>query len=111
MFSKLDEVESRYEEVNMQLQKPDIASNQKQYRSFMKELSDLEKIVVPYREFKKKKKSLQGNVELLGNESDSEMREMLKEENRELEADITRLEEELKLALIPKDPMMIKILS
>lgn len=104
MFSKLDEVESRYEEVNMQLQKPDIASNQKQYRSFMKELSDLEKIVVPYREFKKKKKSLQGNVELLGNESDSEMREMLKEENRELEADITRLEEELKLALIPKDP-------
>ncbi len=104
MFSKLDEVESRYEEVNMQLQKPDIASNQKQYRSFMKELSDLEKIVVPYREFKKKKKSLQGNIELLGNESDSEMREMLKEENRELEADIARLEEELKLALIPKDP-------
>ena len=54
MFSKLDQVESRYEEVNMSLQRPDVASNQKQYRAFMKELSDLEKIVTLYRDFKKK---------------------------------------------------------
>ena len=53
MFSKLDQVESRYEEVNLSLQRPDIASDQKQYRSLMKELSDLEKIVVVYRDFKK----------------------------------------------------------
>ncbi|MGZ6459034.1 MAG: hypothetical protein ACXWQX_08335, partial [Bdellovibrio sp.] len=49
MFSKLNEVESRYEEVNMALQRPDIASNQTQYRALMKELGNLEKIVSVYR--------------------------------------------------------------
>jgi peptide chain release factor 1 len=104
MFSKLDEVESRYEQVNMMLQKPDIAFDQKRYRGLMKELSELEKIVVPYRDFKKKKMALQANVDLLEKESDNEMRDLLKEENKELEASIFELEEHLKIALIPKDP-------
>lgn len=104
MFSKLDEVESRYEQVNLQLQRPDVASNQSQYRAYMKELSDLEKIVTVYRDFKKKSSTLRANIELLGSESDAEMRDLLKEENRGLEADITELEAKLKILLIPKDP-------
>ena len=72
MFSKLDQVESRYEEVNLALQRPDVASNQKQYRSLMKELSDLEKIVVLYRDFKKKTANLKVSKELLTNETDPE---------------------------------------
>ena len=67
MFSKLHEVESRYEEVNLSLQRPDIASNQTQYRALMKELADLEKIVFPYREFKKKSENLKASKELLRN--------------------------------------------
>jgi peptide chain release factor 1 len=54
MFSKLDEVESRYEQVNLSLQRPDVANDQKKYRGLMKELADLEKVVVLYREYKKK---------------------------------------------------------
>lgn len=104
MFSKLDEVESRYEEVNLQLQRPDVASNQKQYRAYMKELSDLEKIVGVYREFKKKKSDLQANKDMLGSESDPELREMAKEEIKELETDLVDLEARLKILLIPKDP-------
>lgn len=104
MFSKLDEVESRYEQVNLQLQRPDVASNQKEYKAYMKELADLEKIVVPYREYKKKNSTLKANIELLGSENDSEMRELLKEENRGLEPEITELENRLKILLIPKDP-------
>lgn len=104
MFSKLDEVESRYEEVNMQLQRPDIASNQKQYRAFMKELADLEKIVVLYRDYKKKKSNLDSNKEMLASESDEEIREMAKEEIRQIESELPALEESLKIALIPKDP-------
>ncbi|MGE4234706.1 MAG: PCRF domain-containing protein, partial [Bacteriovoracia bacterium] len=65
MFSKLDQVESRYEEVNLSLQRPDIASDQKRYRALMKELADLEKIVVLYREFKKKTQGLKDNKEML----------------------------------------------
>ena len=61
MFSKLDQVESRYEEVNMSLQRPGVASNQKQYRALMKELSHLEKIVGLYRDYKTKTKNLKEN--------------------------------------------------
>lgn len=104
MFSKLEEVESRYEEVNMQLQKPDVASNQKQYRAMMKELSDLEKIVVIFRNYKKLKKEHAENVHMINTENDPELREMVKEEIKALDAQIPIIEEQLKLALIPKDP-------
>ncbi len=104
MFSKLTEVESRYEEVNLQLQRPDVASNQSQYRSLMKELSDLEKIVSFFREYKKKKQAHESNLELLQSEKDSEMRDLLKEEIKLLDAEIPKMEEELKILLLPKDP-------
>lgn len=104
MFSKLDQVESRYEEVNLSLQRPDIASDQKQYRALMKELADLEKVVFLYRDFKKKTASLKANKELLTSESDAEMKEMIREEIKELETDLPVLEDKLKIALIPKDP-------
>lgn len=104
MFSKLDEVESRYEQVNMSLQRPDIASDQKQYRALMKELAELEKIVVLYRDYKKKQASLEANKTLFTAESDVEMRELLREEIKELEASLPVIEGNLKIALIPKDP-------
>ncbi|MGZ3805012.1 MAG: peptide chain release factor 1 [Pseudobdellovibrionaceae bacterium] len=103
MFSKLAEVESRYEQVNLQLQRPDIASDQKKYRALMKELADLEKIVLVYREYKTKSANLKASKELLTAEQDSEMRELIREELRELEVDVPRLEHELKILLIPKD--------
>lgn len=104
MFSKLDEVDSRYEQVNLALQRPDIANDQKQYRSLMKELADLEKIVVVYREYKKKVAGLRESKELLTAESDAEMKEMIREEIRQLETDIPDLDHQLKILLIPKDP-------
>jgi len=104
MFSKLDSVESRYEEVNMSLQRPDIASDQKRYRALMKELSELEKIVVLYRDFKKKTASLKDSKELFTSETDAEMRELLREEIKQLEEQLPELEQQIKIALIPKDP-------
>lgn len=104
IFNKLEAVESRYEEVNMSLQRPDIASDQKLYLSLMKEFAQLEKVVVTYRDYKKKTVALKENKEMLTAESDAEMKEMIREEIKSLETDIPRLEDELKLALIPKDP-------
>lgn len=104
MFSKLDAVESRYEEVNMALQRPDIASNQTQYRALMKELGNLEKIVLVYRDYRKKTENLKASKELLTAEQDAEMRELIREEVKELEAELPDLEHQLKIALIPKDP-------
>jgi peptide chain release factor 1 len=104
MYSKLAEVESRYEQVNLQLQRPDIAADQKQYRAFMKELADLEKIVPVYREYKKKSANLKASKELLTAEQDQEMRELIREELKELEIEVPALESQLKILLIPKDP-------
>ena len=104
MISKLAEVESRYEEVNLSLQRPDVASNQTQYRALMKELADLEKIVPVYRDYKKKSENLKASKELLTSEQDAEMRELIREEVKELEASIPELEHQLKILLIPKDP-------
>jgi len=104
MFKKLDEVESRYEQVNLSLQRPDIASDQKRYRALMKELADLEKVVVVYRDFKGKTKALKENKDLFLNETDAEMREMIREEIKDLEAQIPQLEDQLKILLLPKDP-------
>lgn len=104
MFSKLTEVESRYEEVNLQLQRPDIASDQKQYRALMKELANLEKVVHFFRSYRKKQKDHESNLELLQSEKDPEMRDLLKEEIKQLEAELPQMEDELKILLLPKDP-------
>lgn len=104
MFKKLDEVESRYEQVNLALQRPDVANDQKQFRSLMKELRDLEKVVVVYREYKEKTKGLKASKDLFLNETDADMREMIREEIKELETRLPVLEDELKLLLLPKDP-------
>jgi peptide chain release factor 1 len=70
----------------------------------MKELADLEKIVVVYRDYKKKSENLKANKDLLINENDNEMRALLREEIKELEQQVPELEEKLKILLIPKDP-------
>lgn len=103
MLSKLDEVESRYEEVQMSLQNPEIASNQSRYRSLMKELAQLEKIVSVYRVFKAKKKEHVDLIEMAA-DSDPEIREMAKVDLRSVSTEIDELSERLKLLLIPKDP-------
>jgi len=104
MFKKLTEVESRFEEVNVQLQDPQVTQDQKRYRGLMKELSDLQPIVVAYRRYK----SIQGQIEdckaILESESDSDFRQLAKEDLVLLERDFEALEKELKQLLLPKDP-------
>ncbi len=104
MFDKLSEVEKRYEQVQQTLQDPSIASQQDRYRSLMKELSSLEEVVVPFRQYQNLKSELRGNRELLENESDEEIRVMAKEEIVRLEPMIEVLQEQLKVLLLPKDP-------
>lgn len=104
MFQKLDEVESRYEEVGMKLQNPEIGSDQKLYRSLMKESADLEPIVRTYRQYKSLKTQIRDAKTILETESDQDLRAMAKEELNAIEPECEHLQEELKLLLIPKDP-------
>ncbi len=104
MFGKLQEVEKRFEQIQNQLMEPGVADNQKRYREMMKEMSDLEKVVSVYREYKKVRADLEGNKQILETENDEEMRAMAKEEIGGLEQAQTKLEDDLKILLLPKDP-------
>jgi peptide chain release factor 1 len=104
MFDKLYEVEKRFEQIQASLMEPGVANNQERYRNMMKELSDLEKVVVPFREYKKIKGDLEGNKQILATESDPDLREMAKEEIAPLEQQVAQFEEQLKLLMLPKDP-------
>ncbi len=104
MFANLDDVESRYEQINMDLQNPQITGDQSRFRSLMKELSDLEKIVPMYRRYKKIVQQIEDAKTILETEKDEDLRQMAKEDLPGLDSERFSLEEELKLALLPKDP-------
>ncbi len=104
MFSKLDEVENRYNSVQQQLQRPDVAEDQNEFRKLMKELADLEKVVSVYRHYKNICQEIEDNKQLIAEEPDEELRAMAKEELPALEDEKIQLEEQLKIALLPKDP-------
>ncbi len=104
MFKKLDEVESRYEQIQLQLQDPTVTQDQKRYRGLMKEVADLEKVVPIYRKYRKIQEEIKDNRYILEKEKDEDFRQLAKEEMPRLERESTELEEALKLTLLPKDP-------
>ncbi len=104
MFDRLEDLVMRLEEVLNQLSEPDVASNPERFRKLMKEQSDLTPIVEAYREYKRKRQNIEESLMLLDEESDEEMRELAKEELSESKANVERLEEKLKILLLPKDP-------
>lgn len=104
MFDKLELAEKRYDEINMRLSDPKVISNQSEYRSLMKERSELEAVVAKYREYKKVKKNYDDNKELLNEKIDRELRELAQAEITEGEEKLRELEQELKILLLPRDP-------
>ena len=76
----------------------------------MKEQSDLQPIADAYREYKNCKQTVEDSLMMLDEESDPEMREMLKEELSDAKKRIEELERDLKILLLPKDPNDEKML-
>ena len=104
MFDKLEDLLIRFEEILGELHEPTVANNQERFRKLMKEQSDLTPIVEAYREYKKCKETIEESLMMLDEESDEEMREMLKEELSDSKKRVEELEQELKILLLPKDP-------
>ncbi len=103
MFSRLDEVERRYEELSTKLSDPAVISRTDEFQKLSKEHSDLVEIVETYRNYKKNGKEIEGSRELAAG-SDADMAAMAKEELAGLEQERHRIEERLKFLLLPKDP-------
>lgn len=104
MFDKLEDLLIRYEEILGELHEPTVANNQERFRKLMKEQSDLTPIVEAYNEYKQCKQDVEDSLDMLSEESDEEMREMIKETLSDSKNRIEELEQELKILLLPKDP-------
>jgi len=103
MFQKLEEVVERFREVEGLLSDPSVISDQKRFLELTREHASLRDVVEVYQRFQKVREEVEGNKELL-RDSDPEMREMAKAELPELEEEQQRLEDELQLLLLPRDP-------
>ena len=104
MFDKLEDLLHHFEELMNQLSEPDVASDPARFRKLMKEQSDLTPLVNAYKEYKKCNQDIEDSLMMLEEESDADMREMLKEELGSARARVAELENELKVLLLPKDP-------
>ena len=87
-----------------ELGEPSVANNQDRFRKLMKEQSDLTPIVNAYKEYKKCGQDVEDSLAMLEEESDGDMREMLKDELNAAKKRIEELEDELKILLLPRDP-------
>ena len=100
---QLDNIERRYDEIEAELARPEVATDMKRVQELAQERSSIEGVVSTYREYKAARKSLEETREML-DDGDEEMAALARQEIETLEARITNLEEELKEALLPKDP-------
>lgn len=104
MFDKLDFIVEKYEEMSLKVSDPEIINNQPVWQKYIKDMGEMEPIVKKYAEYKKAKEELKDAKEIVEQESDEEMRDLAKMEINELEEQIARNEDELKILLLPKDP-------
>lgn len=103
MFDKLEDIVVRFEEILQELNEPDVVNDQERFRKLMKEQNDLTPIVEAYKEYKKAKETVEESLLILEEETDEEMKELAKEELNSAKLQIARLEEEMKILLLPKD--------
>ncbi|MBS1791265.1 MAG: peptide chain release factor 1 [Acidobacteria bacterium] len=104
MFEKLEAIEKTYEDLTEQMTDNEIISDQTRYTKVAKQHRELEPIVMKFRELKKLDNDITGNREILREMDDAEMRALAEAELPELETRREKVEEELKVLLLPKDP-------
>jgi len=103
-LEKLREVKEKFDNINKQLADPENLSDQEKLIQLSKERSSLEDIVEVYEKYKTVYETLEENKEIVNTSSDSELVEMAEAEFEELTTTKEKLEDEIKVLLIPKDP-------
>ena len=105
LIKKLDECENRLKEVQQLVMDPDLVKDQKKYKDTMRENGYLTEVCELYAEYKKIIQGIKDSTEMITMEDDVEMKEMAREELKELEEKKPQMEEQIKLKLIPPDPL------
>ncbi len=104
LFEKLDQIEGRYDEMTRELSSSEVHDDSARYQKLAKAHSELGEIVAKYREWKEIAKGIDGAKQLATESDDAEMKQMAHDELRDLESRRDKVEREVKILLIPKDP-------
>src|SRR5512133_1340387 len=104
MFDRLEQVEKRYEELSAALSSPEIMNDSARYQKTAKAHAEISELVEKWREYKDLRKGIADTRAMLADESDADMKAMAEEELAQLEERFARVQEELKVLLLPKDP-------
>ncbi|HMK31024.1 MAG TPA: peptide chain release factor 1 [Terriglobales bacterium] len=104
MFERLEQIEAKYEELTRALASPEIVSDSSKYQKTAKAHSEQMAVVEKYREYKDLKRGIAESKQMIAEESDAELLAYAQEELARLEERELKVEQDLKLLLIPKDP-------
>ena len=104
LLERLDGIEGRFEEVGTLITDPSVIADQKRYVKLTKEYHDLELIVNATRRYRQMLSNIEEAQEVLKTETDEEMRALAKEEIDMANEELPKLEEEIKILLVPADP-------
>ena len=101
---KLEGVRQKFEEIGQKITDPAVMADMKKFVSLNKEYKALEPLVAAYEKYKNILSNIESSRQILSSEKDEELREMAKEELDALTQEQEKLEEEIKLLLLPADP-------
>ena len=104
MLDKLQAIEDRYLDLEAKISDPDVIADQSNWQKATKAHAKLEPVVTAYREYRDMCAARDEAEEILRANEDEELVEMAKMENAELEAEVVKLEDEIKILMLPKDP-------
>ena len=105
LSEKLDQLGSRYDELTQELSTAEIVSDSARFQKIAKQHADLGEIVSRHREYKQLEKDLAGAHQLVLEAEDIEMKQMAQEEEKQLTIKMAEVERQMKLLLLPKDPL------
>lgn len=104
MLDKLEAIHKKYLDIEEQINQPDIMSDMKRYVKLNKDYKDLQPIIVAYKEYKNTLENIDNAKEVINTEKDEDFREMAKEELNILIEKKDKMEDEIRLSLVPSDP-------
>ncbi len=104
MWEKLEQLDKHYQELDEQMAKPEVLADPKQLQSLAKQRAAIDEVVSKYRDYNTTTRELESTRIMLGDSSDKEMLALVKQEVDDLTRKQERLLQELKVALLPKDP-------
>lgn len=104
MLDKLEQLQTKFEQLNQEIVKTEVMNDQELYTNILKERAALEPIVLKYQEYSEVMQQLEDNQAMLDDDPDDDFKQMLHDDIQNLLTKKESIEEELNILLLPKDP-------